>query len=82
MDKETIRQMSCDIFGRRTCRNLKKSHTTYSFCNNLVSVISRVLIGPYLNFCSMASLTCCNSPRKCTPVKGKVRHKAGYQFVA
>ena len=69
MDKETIRHLCCNTAGRRTCRNLKKSHKTYSSRNNLVSVISRVLTSPYLNFCSMASPTCCNSPQKCTPVK-------------
>ena len=55
------------------------SHFTYSSCNNLISVISRVLIYSYLNFCSLTSPTSCNSPRKCTPVKGKVKQKAGYQ---
>ena len=51
-----------------------------SLCNNLISVISRVLIGPYLNFCSLTSPTCCNSPRKCISVKRKMRQIAGYQF--
>ena len=54
---------------------------THSSCNNLISVISRVLIAPYLNFCSLTSPTCCNLPRKCTPVKWNVRQKAGYQVV-
>ena len=47
----------------------------------MISVISRVPIDPYLNFCSLTSPTYCNSPRKCATVKGKVRQKAGYQFV-
>ena len=46
-----------------------KSSIVYSSSNNLISVISRVLIDPYLNFCSLISPTCCNLPRKCTPVK-------------
>ena len=53
----------------------------YSSSENLMSVISWVLIGPYLNFCSLMSPTFCNSPQKCAPVKWKVSQKAGYQFV-
>ena len=33
----------------------------YSSCHNLTSVISRVLIGPCLNFCSLTSPTCCEN---------------------
>ena len=50
----------------------------YSSCNNLISVISKILIGPYMNFFSLTSPTCYNSSRKSTLVKRKVRQKAGY----
>ena len=46
---------------------------TYSSSYNLTPPISRVLIGQHLIFCSLASPACCNSPRKCTPVKYKMR---------
>ena len=32
-------------------------------------------------FCSLTSPACCNSPRKCTPVKYKKRQKAGFPIV-
>ena len=54
---------------------------TYSLSYNLTPRISRVLIGQPLTFCSMMSPTCCNSPRKCTPVKYKKKQKAGFQIV-
>ena len=53
---------------------------TYSSSWNLTPPISRVLIG-HLIFCSLTSPTCCNSPRKCTPIKYKVRQKAGFPIV-
>ena len=28
---------------------------SYNSCNNVIPLISRVLIGPYLNFCSLTS---------------------------
>ena len=40
----------------------------YSRSYNLTSPISRVLIVQHLMFCSLTSPTCCNSPRKCTPL--------------
>ena len=52
----------------------------HTVCVTIWYQLFRVLIGPYLNFGSLTSPTCCNSPRKCTPVKWKVRQKAGYQF--
>ena len=52
-----------------------------SSCKNLITVISTVLIGQYLNFCSLTSPACCNSPRKCMPVKWKMRQKTGCRFV-
>ena len=53
---------------------------TYSLSYNLAPRISPVLIGQPLIFCSLMSPTCCNSPRKCTPVKYKKRQKAGFQI--
>lgn len=35
-----------------------------SLCSNLISVVSRVLIGPYLIFCSPTWRTSCNLPQK------------------
>ena len=52
----------------------------YSSPCNLTPPISWVLIGQPLIF-SLTSPTCCNSPRKCTPVKYKARQKAGFQIV-
>ena len=46
---------------------------SYSSSNNLIWVISRVLIGPYLIFCLPTSPVCCSSLGKCTPVKWKLR---------
>ena len=54
---------------------------TYSPSYNLIPSISRVLIGQHLIFCSLTSPTCCNSPRKCTPVKYKKRQKAGFSIL-
>ena len=54
---------------------------TYSASDNLAPPISRVLIGPYFRFCSLTSPTCCNSARKCTPVKYKASQKAGFPIV-
>ena len=47
---------------------------------NLTPPVSRVLIGQLI-FYSMTSPTCCNSPRKCTPVKCKAGEKAGFPIV-
>ena len=54
---------------------------TYSSSYNLAPPISRVLIGQHLIFCSLMSPTCCNLPRKCTPVKYKAKQKAGFPIV-
>ena len=54
---------------------------TYSSSYNLTPPTSRVMIGQHLIFCSLASPTCCNSPRECTPVKYKARQKAGFRIV-
>ena len=54
---------------------------TYSTSDNVTPPISRVLIGRYLIFCWLTSPPCCNSPRKCTPVKYKKRQKAGFSIV-
>ena len=51
---------------------------TYSPSYNLAPPISRVLIGQHLMFFSLTSPMCCNSPRKCSPVKYKNRQKAGF----
>ena len=53
----------------------------YSSSDNLASPISRVLIIRHLILCSLTSPTCCNSPRKCTPVKYKARQKAGFPII-
>ena len=45
----------------------------YSPSYNLTPPICWVLIGQHLFFCSLTPPTCCNSPRKCTPVKYKKR---------
>ena len=58
-----------------------KLELTYSASDNLTPPISRVLIGRHLNFCSLTSPTCCNSARKCTPVKYKARQKPGFPIV-
>ena len=43
--------------------------------------LSRVLTGRHLIFCWLTSPPCCNSPRKCTPVKYKKRQKRlGFQL--
>ena len=56
-----------------------------SICETLIYIkfvtqfdikISRVLIGQHLISCSPTWLTCCNSPRKCTPVKAKMEAKS------
>ena len=36
-----------------------------SLCSNLISVVSRVLIGPHLIFCPPTWPTSCNLPQKC-----------------
>ena len=53
--------------------NLSLCLVPYSLSYNLTSPISGVLIGQHLIFYSLTSPTCCNSPRKCTPVKYKKR---------
>ena len=58
-----------------------KLELIYSASDNLTPPISRVLIGRHLNFCSLTSPTCCNSARKCTPVKYKARQKPGFPIV-
>ena len=45
------------------------------------SRVSRVMIDKHLIFCPYMWSTCCNTPRKCTPVKYKVRQKAGFPIV-
>ena len=51
----------------------------YSPSYNLTPPIYRVLIGQHSS--SDWSPTCCNSSRKCTPVKYKTRQKAGFPVV-
>ena len=53
----------------------------YSASDNLTLPISWVLIGQHLNFCSLTSPMCCDSPWKCMPVKYKVRQKAKFPIV-
>ena len=79
--KNSIEQGMKNIVVAPTLLMSHRFYLPYSSCNNLISVISRVPIGPYLFFHSLTSPTCCNSSRKCTPVKRKVRQKTGYQFV-
>ena len=59
----------------------RRCSVTYSSSYNLTSAISRVTIGEHLIFCSRLWPTCCNSPRKCTPVKYKARQRAGFPIV-
>ena len=54
---------------------------SYSPSCNLTPPVSQVLIGQHLIFCSLTSSPCCNSPRKCTPVKYKEMQKAGFPTV-
>ena len=58
------------------------THLTYSTSGNVTPPICRVLIGQHLIFSSLTLPTCCNSPRKCTPVKHKTRQKARFQIVS
>ena len=58
-----------------------KASFPYSTSDNETSPISRVLIGLHLIFHSLTSPPCCNSPRKCTPVKYKKRQKARFPIV-
>ena len=58
-----------------------KMTETYNSSYNRTPPISRVLIGQHLIFCSLTSPTCCNSPRKCTPVKYNESPKAGFPIV-
>ena len=53
----------------------------YSSPCNLTPPVSRVLIGRHLIFCPPTWPMCCNSPRKCTPVKYKARQKAEFPIV-
>ena len=59
----------------------RRCFVTYSSSHNLTPAISRVMIGQHLIFYSPPWLKCCNSPRKCTPVKYKARQKAGFPIV-
>ena len=68
---------SASIFFRSSHR---RCSVTYTSSYNLTPAISRVLIGEHLIFCSPPWPTCCNSPRKCTPVKYKARQKTGFQL--
>ena len=54
---------------------------TYSSSCNLTPPISWLLIGRHLSFCPLTWQTCCNSPRKCTPVKYKARQKAMFPII-
>ena len=60
---------------------LERRTFPYSSSYHLTPPFSRVLIAPHLIFCSLTSPTCCNSPRKCTPVKYKKRRKTGFPIV-
>ena len=62
-------------------RAINATCKTYSTSDNETPPISRVLIGRHLNFCWLTSPPCCNSPRKCTPVKYMKRQKAGFPIV-
>ena len=59
----------------------RRCSVTYSSSYNLTPAISRVLIGEHLIFCSPPWPTCCNSPRKCTPVKYKTKQKVGFPII-
>ena len=62
-----------------SCRFITSYTPSYNLTSyNLTPPISRVLIGQHLIFCSLTSPTCCNLPRKCTPVKYKNGQKAGF----
>ena len=59
----------------------QRCSVTYSSSYNLTPAIPRVTIGEHLIFCSRPWPTCCNSPRKCTPVKYKARQRTGFSIV-
>ena len=65
------------IISSPSFQNFVKCNTTYSSFYNLIAAISRVLIDQHLIFCS-PTCSCCNSSRKCTPVKYKTRQKVRY----
>ena len=76
----------CSFVFWITWRKNRKSMSWNEFLicsssDNLTPPISRVLIGRHLIFCSLTSQMCCNSPRKCTPVKYKAMKKAGFPIV-
>ena len=77
---ENIIAMSKNVITSGKAK-LSNCQYTYSSSYNLTPPTSRVLIGQHLIFCSLTSPTCCNSPRKCTPVKYKARQKAGFRIV-
>ena len=56
----------------------KCSGRTYSRSDNETAPISEVATGQYFTFHSLTSPPCCNSTRKCTPVKYKKRQQAGF----
>ena len=66
------------IISSPSFQNFVKCNTTYSSFYNLIAAISRVLIDQHLIFCSPTCSTCCNSSRKCMPVKYKTRQKVRY----
>ena len=53
---------------------------TYSSSDNLAPLISRVLIGLHLSFCSLTSPTCSNSPRKCHQLNISRGKQLGFQM--
>ena len=73
----------CDIgfFSTENVALWLPKHAYYSPSYNLTPPVSGVLTSQQLIFCLMTSPTCCNSPRKCTPVKSKNKQKAGFPIV-
>ena len=65
---------------RRVVWSAAAHEFTYSLSYKLTTPISTP-IGQHLIFCSLTSLVCCNSPRKCTPDKYKATQKAGFPIV-
>ena len=65
---------------RRVVWSAAAHEFTYSLSYKLTTPISTP-IGQHLIFCSLTSLVCCNSPRKCTPDKHKATQKAGFPIV-
>ena len=83
MDRKNNFSETWNIFwgSQKFLEEPEKFNFAYSLYYSQTLAISRVLIGRHLIFCLLTWPTCCNSPRKCTPVKYKARQKAGFPIV-